>query len=183
MKNVSLLFKRLRYISLIIFNFYFKKSCPVAICRTYLNGEDMYMSAMKGKGLKILHIYQDNVWALGDRTIPLPNIPITEEPSKSPELENKTNEETSKIEYKKESENIESIAKIEEGIEGVKIELQNEQASDESELQAQQNEKQAEIDHQKILTDGFLGAIKFKSKEYKLPVLVSTFMKTLQSCW
>jgi translation initiation factor 2D len=38
------------------------------------------------------------------------------------------------------------------------------------------------IDHEKILEESFLCAIKFKSKEFKLPIIVSTFMKIMQTC-
>ena len=127
------------------------------------------MSGMKGRGLKILHIYQDNLWALGDRTIPVPNIPIQE---------TTTEIKTEKLETKNE-ENV--LDQVEEKLEETKIDNEKIQ---ESETQ-QENELKEEnvLDHEKILTDSFLCAIKFKSKEFKLPVIVSTFMKTLQSCW
>ncbi len=39
------------------------------------------------------------------------------------------------------------------------------------------------VDHEQILTECFKCAIKFKSKEITLPIIVSTFMKIMQSCW
>jgi hypothetical protein len=57
-----------------------------------------------------------------------------------------------------------------------------EEAVDESELN-EEEEKKDDIDHEKLLLDSFLTAAKFKSKEFKLPVIVSTFMKIMQTCW
>ena len=48
---------------------------PIAIGLTCLSGEDMYMSGMRGKCLSILHLYQDNLWSMGDRSLTVPNIP------------------------------------------------------------------------------------------------------------
>lgn len=45
---------------------------PVAVGKTALSGEDMFMSAMRGKGVIILHTFGDHLWALGDKSqIPL----------------------------------------------------------------------------------------------------------------
>ena len=44
-------------------------------------------------------------------------------------------------------------------------------------------EEEVEIDHEKILLECFQCAIRFKSKEFKLPLIVSTFMKIMQTCW
>ena len=44
-------------------------------------------------------------------------------------------------------------------------------------------EVEKELDHEQILLECFQSAIKFKSKEFKLPIIVSTFMKILQTCW
>ena len=51
---------------------------PIAIGRTSMCGEDMYMSGMRGKCVTILHIYQDQLWALGDQSIQPPIIPNSE---------------------------------------------------------------------------------------------------------
>ncbi|KAH9498457.1 Eukaryotic translation initiation factor 2D [Bulinus truncatus] len=47
---------------------------PVAIGKALLSGEDMYMSAMRGKGVSVLHILGDALWEMGDKSRP-PNIP------------------------------------------------------------------------------------------------------------
>ncbi|BFY99154.1 hypothetical protein BsWGS_02194 [Bradybaena similaris] len=43
---------------------------PVALGKALLSGEDMYMSAMRGKGVSILHIYGDALWEFGDKSQP-----------------------------------------------------------------------------------------------------------------
>jgi translation initiation factor 2D len=41
---------------------------PIGIGQTTMDGEDMYMSGMKGRGVIVLHIYQDSLWNFGPRT-------------------------------------------------------------------------------------------------------------------
>ena len=41
---------------------------PVGIGQTTMDGEDMYMSGMKGRGLVPLHLYQDTLWNSGPRS-------------------------------------------------------------------------------------------------------------------
>ncbi|XP_059175627.1 eukaryotic translation initiation factor 2D-like [Physella acuta] len=43
---------------------------PLALGKALLSGEDMYMSAMRGKGVQVLHIMGDNLWELGDKSRP-----------------------------------------------------------------------------------------------------------------
>ncbi|KAK6179271.1 hypothetical protein SNE40_011673 [Patella caerulea] len=43
---------------------------PVAVGETLLSGEDMYLSAMKGKGVKPIHMMGDLLWQLGDQSEP-----------------------------------------------------------------------------------------------------------------
>lgn len=50
-------------------------------------------------------------------------------------------------------------------------------------LKIDKDEVVEEIDHEKILLECFQCAIRFKSKEFKLPIIVSTFMKIMQTCW
>jgi hypothetical protein len=33
-----------------------------------MDGEDMYMSGMKGRGVVLLHLYQDALWNIGPRS-------------------------------------------------------------------------------------------------------------------
>jgi len=158
---------------------------PVGIGKTYFSGEDMYMSGMKGKCLSIFHIYQDNLWALGDQSIQVPFIPspvpILKQLEEAQEVNQEKNKEDTKAELARET--------LEEQIEKVLIEEDSEKEQPENEKEIEKkNEEEAEqtklqVNHEQILEEAFLCAVKFKSKEFKLPVLVSTFMKTLQSCW
>ncbi|ESO92608.1 hypothetical protein LOTGIDRAFT_233056 [Lottia gigantea] len=43
---------------------------PMAVGETLLSGEDMYLSAMKGKGVKPLHMMGDLLWEMGDQSVP-----------------------------------------------------------------------------------------------------------------
>lgn len=154
---------------------------PIAIGKTYLSGEDMYMSAMKGKCLNILQIYQDNLWSLGDKSLQVPNIPIVrstqqinEEIDKNKTDESKSEQATEveqvKIETEELSNKVENLGITEAKAEAIQEENQEEQDKN-------------IIDHEKLLTECFLSTVKFKSKEFKLPIIVSTFMKIMQSCW
>jgi hypothetical protein len=55
-------------------NFFKLYRAPIAIGKSFKSGDDMYMSAMKGKCLNILNIYKDNLWALGDKSLEVPLI-------------------------------------------------------------------------------------------------------------
>jgi translation initiation factor 2D len=142
--------------------------------KTYLCGEDMYMSAMKGKCLNIINIYTDNLWAMGDKSIEVPNIP-TPEPEPEKKSENK----------EVNSNQVPENEAIDTGVEP-KLEIKEndelEKKIENLELKEDEN-KSVEVDHEKVLEDSFLCAIKFKQKEFKLPVIVSTFMKIMQTCW
>ncbi len=52
-----------------------------------------------------------------------------------------------------------------------------------NDLQNNIQSESADIDNEKILLESFQCAIRFKSKEFKLPIIVSTFMKTMHACW
>ena len=41
---------------------------PIGIGQTTMDGEDMYMSGMKGRGVVLLHLYQDALWNSGPRS-------------------------------------------------------------------------------------------------------------------
>ncbi|XP_046578103.1 eukaryotic translation initiation factor 2D-like [Haliotis rubra] len=43
---------------------------PVAVGNACLSGEDMYLSAMRGKGVEIVHILGDQLWEFGDQSSP-----------------------------------------------------------------------------------------------------------------
>ncbi|XP_064625145.1 eukaryotic translation initiation factor 2D-like [Lineus longissimus] len=43
---------------------------PIAIGKTAMSGSDMYLSAMRGKGVMLYHVYKDQLWAHGDKSNP-----------------------------------------------------------------------------------------------------------------
>ncbi|XP_071140229.1 eukaryotic translation initiation factor 2D-like [Mytilus edulis] len=47
---------------------------PVAVGRAALSGSDMFDSAMRGKGVQIVHLFGDDLWSFGDKS-PIPVIP------------------------------------------------------------------------------------------------------------
>jgi hypothetical protein len=64
-----------------------------------------------------------------------------------------------------------------------KSELEKKNEKQEEKTSIENEEKDTAIDHEKLLQESFLCTIKFKQKEWKLPVLVSTFMKIMRTCW
>lgn len=152
---------------------------PIAIGKTNLSGEDMYMSAMRGKCLNIIHVYQDSLWAMGDKSIQVPSIAPVENATPEP-AESTSGDQTDQTESASAAAVEEDAENVEKKFENVKI---SDEASAEVETQAESNAAGVEIDHEKVLTDSFLLALKYKSKEIKLPIIVSTFMKIMQTCW
>ena len=130
----------------------------------------------------MLHVYQDNLWALGDQSLQMPVIlaPTTGERTKLEEnrsadadgLESSSEQTAPENKLEDLSEKIEQInLNEEEKIQTVEI------------VESLDRSKADSVDHEQILTDSFLIATKYKSKELKLPVIVSTFMKLMQNCW
>ena len=152
----------------------------MAIGKSFRSGEEMYMSAMKGKGLIILNIYTDNLWAMGDKS----DLPLV-----APIVISSTNiSDPSEIANRKEDSNEKSTneALI---IDNLNLnDPENSKSNEASSItnilgQDLETEKLNQIDHEKVLEESFLCAIKFKSKEFKLPIIVSTFVKIMQTCW
>jgi translation initiation factor 2D len=125
------------------------------------------MSAMRGRGIAILHIFKDNLWMLGDQSLQPPFIEkiklIANENQDVGESKEANNEETESLEK----------LKLEEKPEEVENEAIQQQHSDESE--------EMKLDDE-LLKTIFFAALKYKSKEMKLPLIVSTFTKILQDC-
>ena len=119
----------------------------------------------------MIHVFEDSLWALGDKSIKIPLIPtpVAKETPETTETEDDTKElcETEQL----------SELKLEDKTD----EDQPRRVDDE--LEEEDQPVDSELDHEKLLMDSFLTAAKFKSKEFKLPVIVSTFMKGMQSCW
>ena len=139
----------------------------------------MYMSAMKGKCLNILQIFQDTLWASGDKSVQVPILPspIGLKASSFEDFAEKVNARINKEEAAEAGE--EKADEIKEMISELRVEeYLNQQETNENNMK---QESDRELDHERILTDAFLVAVKFKSKDFKLPVIVSTFVKTMQA--
>jgi hypothetical protein len=146
----------------------------------------MYMSAMKGKCLNMLHVWQDTLFMLGDTTTQMPVIPSEPSPTVVKPVEE--NDDLNAVEVAVDtSEATETTASdSKETAEASASEISNlisEMKVDKQEEQRVEEAAAVDVDHEKVLTDAFLIALKYKSKEIKLPCLVSTFMKTVQACW
>jgi hypothetical protein len=138
------------------------------------------MSAMKGKGLTILNIYTDNLWMMGDKS-ELPLItPFLSTETKIPETTNASSiDDYSKVALTDVALNINNL------------DLNNPSNTDANEVISKNTEdgdpdaenSSEQINHENVLEESFLCAIKFKSKEFKLPIIVSTFVKIMQTCW
>ena len=153
----------------------------------------MYMSAMKGKCLNILNIYKDNLWALGDKSIEVPQI------AAPPKLLEKVDETSSSaLETKENAADLNDVAlnmdkldltsrtESENQAEQRETDIQTKpdtEADDQKEEEKEEVLEEAKVDHEKVLEESFLCAVKFRSKEFKLPIIVSTFMKIMQTCW
>ena len=130
----------------------------------------MYMSAMKGRCVSILNIYEDNLWAMGDKSIQIPLI-LPQSDDKQVEKSN----ETDKSEVKNETqiENINDQLEVESKELDEKLNIVDE---------VDEANNTSEVDHSKLLEECFLCSIKFRTKEFKLPIIISTFNKIMQTC-
>ncbi len=140
---------------------------PVAVGKAALSGEDMYMSGMRGKCVNIIHTYKDTLWGLGDVNILPPVMP----------LQNEAKDEATGFAASDLQQEYQQGSQV-EAAENASVESKTNESVDEL---AKQVEALTMTDE--FLQTLFLAAIKFKTKEYQLPVIVSTFMKLMQSCW
>jgi hypothetical protein len=125
------------------------------------------MSAMKGKCLNILNIYEDNLWALGDRSLPVPVIlpkPPAVKNSNEPDLQEKS-----------------ELNQLEKSIEA-KLTIDDKKVHDAETKSDEEESARSDVDHEKLMEECFLCSIKYRAKEFKLPIIISTFMKIMQSC-
>ncbi|ELT91730.1 hypothetical protein CAPTEDRAFT_202452 [Capitella teleta] len=131
---------------------------PVAVGRTAMCAEDMYMSALRGKGVTVIHSYQDLLWAVGDKSDP----PLIDDTEMLEIVKNRRGEE----------EIVESMASVnlQDGTEGEASEaVEDETEVDPRSLQEIQDE---------LLEKTFLFALKSQLKAANLPILTSKFFKT-----
>ena len=140
--------------------FIFIISVPIAIGRTALCGEDMYMSGMRGRGVGILHIFKDYLWMLGNQNLQPPII------EKMKQTINELNPKAGEDQSRNDAVNKEASA-----LEALALKGDDEENSHESDEMVLEDE---------MLKTIFFASLKFKSKEIKLPIIYSTFTKILQ---
>lgn len=127
----------------------------------------------------MIHVYQDTLWALGDKSIKMPIIPTPVTNETPVDDDDKSDEDENNEGKAQGDENVET-----KQLSNLKLEDSETPKQDEEDTNEDADEKEEdEIDHEKLLLDSFCCAAKFKSKEFKLPVIVSTFMKVMQACW
>ena len=140
-----------------------ENKASVAIGMAALSSEDMYMSGKRGKALKIMHCYGDQLYLhYGKPQLPELGVPAN--------LEFLKDMPEAKIE-------IEEAAKIEdeptEKIEDLTVQEVEKNEDIESE------EEQVELDPDTILEEAFLRACKTLPEKPEFPILTSNFFRTL----
>ncbi|GAB1605799.1 eukaryotic translation initiation factor 2D-like isoform X1 [Argonauta hians] len=125
---------------------------PLAVGKLLMNGTDMYESAMKGKGITILHCYGDELWAAGSKSEPPVISPEEQDPSE--ELHELNLEGGNSEEEEEES----------EAGEGEEDEEEEEPVNTQDEMDS-------------LLRHCFLCALKSKMKQKELPIMTITFFR------
>jgi len=149
-----------------------KNAAAIAVGKTALSSEDMYMAGRRGKGVEILHCIGDYLWKAGSQDSP-PELGPPELfalPS-SAVVENETSD---------------NVSDLKETVEGLSINENEPNACDEN-LTALTNENPVDAieedprSPQEIMDDllnyCFLKALKTSAKKIELPVLTSNFFR------
>ncbi|CAF0956417.1 unnamed protein product [Adineta steineri] len=135
---------------------------PIGIGQTTMDGEDMYMSGMKGRGVVPLHIYQDALWNIGPRS----EVPYEKEQRQLFVTDQEKINENTEQACAQASNDINSLNLNEESI----------SASPSNEVP----------DHpesmDEILDTIFFYLCQRKAKSYELPLLASHFYTIMQDC-
>ncbi|CAG5119335.1 unnamed protein product [Candidula unifasciata] len=154
---------------------------PVALGKALLSGEDMYMSAMRGKGVSVLHIYGDALWEFGDKSQP-PVIPEVLSQTESENLVEQTDtvdsangEVSSKLKENDlpDVDNLQIVDK-DDNREGA-VAAGNEVEQEDTDSDDEDKDPVAEMDE--LLNFCFLCAIKSRVKKSDLPLLTGNFLR------
>ena len=141
-----------------------ENKASVAVGMAALSSEDMYMSGKRGKALKIIHCYGDQLHLhYGKPQLPELGVPANLEFLKDVPKDEIEIEETAEIEDEL-TEKIDDLT--------VQEEEQNEDIESEE-------EQQVELDPDTILEEAFLRACKTLPKKTEFPILTSNFFRTL----
>ena len=134
--------------------------------------------------MTILNIHGDFLWSLGDRSQP-PFIATPTATAVQPDKEPASHPETVEEKEQSASMTVQADNDTEEVSEALTTKLNVREETPtlgepEADSSASENEGDG-IDHEQLLEECFLIAVKFK--DIKVPIIVSTFAKTMQTCW
>ncbi|XP_064097631.1 eukaryotic translation initiation factor 2D-like [Macrobrachium nipponense] len=155
---------------------------PCAVGATAHSSMDMFMAARQGKGVNILHVFKDNLWAMGSKSLPpslgIPDIMVEHKVIKEERLDDdkKLSSESKNSEVAGEP-----VEKIVDEVKDLNI---DEVAGDKSEMAPDDDTAQEEIPQasgpeamDKLLLHCFLKAWKTSAKKVEIPILTSNFYR------
>lgn len=157
---------------------------PVAIGTAAMSGSDMFESGMRGKGVHMIHMYGDELWAFGDKSEP----PLLKED----ESDQLTWENNGPDGPDAESESILSEQTETQGSDDMcdsvdKLQIDSEESNEENsnkttEAAGQRDEKNEPECNKEMMDELFMicfkCALKKSLKNTDLPIITSTFYKT-----
>ncbi|CAF0740401.1 unnamed protein product [Didymodactylos carnosus] len=161
---------------------------PIGIGQMTMDGDDMYMSGMKGKGIVILHIYQDYLWQTGTKTEPpyekqIEQLFISEDTQRHQSKQTTTEENSVDDQVQQEeNDNLISQACATINIDD-KEQLENDTVTlEKTNVIDLESNNQIPESMDEILDTIFCYICQRKSKTFELPILVSTFFTIMQDC-
>ncbi|XP_014776096.1 eukaryotic translation initiation factor 2D isoform X1 [Octopus bimaculoides] len=146
---------------------------PLAIGKMLMSGLDMYESAMKGKGMTILHFYGDELWAAGSKSEP-PRIRSDTVSDNSEAASNDAEEGQPSVQNLEQLNLNDSNSEDDTNlpVDSESIEDHNDNYDDEDDEPVNTQE---EMDS--LLRHCFLCALKSKVKEKELPIMTINFYR------
>ncbi|XP_014678119.1 PREDICTED: eukaryotic translation initiation factor 2D-like [Priapulus caudatus] len=156
---------------------------PVAVGRTLLSTEDMYMSAMRGKGVAVLHSYMDQLWSHGNKST-LPELAEQTQEfavDESEGIEDAEEEERPEVAVEGQPANVNlpqiDTLEISEALEALASPVSNDGQAAEigSEASATNAEESGMERMDALLLHCLCAALKTSGKKMELPCLTSAF--------
>ena len=155
-----------------------QNAAAVAVGRTALSSEDMYMAGRRGKGVEILHCIGDKLWELGGKESP---------PQWGPPavMQSANNEEEASQEMTEQSDEAQAIpeddTKPESSVDQQPVGEETESKADEATEGLAEGESEPQKSPQELMDElveyCFLKALKTSAKKIELPVLTSNFFR------
>ena len=156
-----------------------QNAAAVAVGRTALSSEDMYMAGRRGKGVEILHCIGDKLWELGGKESP---------PQWGPPavMQSANNEEEASQEMTEQSDEAQATipeddTKPESSVDQQPVGEETESNADEATEGIAEGESETQKSPQELMDElveyCFLKALKTSAKKIELPVLTSNFFR------